>query len=128
MQTAKPVLNEYDALRSVLLCSPEVAFVNAERVKRLWQNLGYTGMPSIDKARAEHRRFAEMLQRHNVETIWLEQKSESLSLDAIYVRDAAVSAPGGLVLCNMGKQAREAEPAALQARAEALDTKIVGRI
>ena len=103
MPTAKPVFNEYDTLRSVLLCSPEVAFVNSERVKRLWQGLGYTGMPSLEKARAEHRRFAEILQRHNVETLWLEAESENLSLDAIYVHDAAVVVPGGLVLCRMGK-------------------------
>jgi N-dimethylarginine dimethylaminohydrolase len=121
------VFNEYGVLRSVLLCSPDVAFVSSERVKRLWQGLGYTGMPSIHKAKAEHRRFSEILQRHDVETLWLES-GDSLSLDAIYVRDAAVVVPGGVVLCNMGKQARETEPAAAQARFEAKGINVVGRI
>ena len=45
-------------------------------------------LPSIHKAKAEHRRFSEILQRYDVETLWLGD-DERLSLDAIYVRDSA---------------------------------------
>ena len=35
---------------------------------------------------------------------------EALTLDAIYVRDAALSTPRGLILCRMGRKTRRAEP------------------
>src|SRR5258708_24308825 len=33
-----------------------------------------------------------------------------LTVDSIYVRDAAIVGPAGVILCNMGKPARRGEP------------------
>jgi N-dimethylarginine dimethylaminohydrolase len=52
----------------------------------------------------------------------------NLTLDALYVRDAAIVAPGGLILCNMGKPARQGEPALHGKVLGAAGVPVLGRI
>ena len=54
--------------------------------------------------------------------------TQSTGLDSIYVRDASVVCEHGVILCNMGKVEREAEPAAQAAAFRSLNIPIRGEI
>lgn len=109
-------LNEYGALRRVALRHARDAFGSAERIAREWQALGYTAEPDFARAVAEYDAFAEAVTEAGAEIDWL-PSGEGLLLDSLYVRDASLVSPRGLVLCNMGKPARAAEPAAAESLA-----------
>jgi len=51
-----------------------------------------------------------------------------LTLDAIYVRDASLVTPRGVILCRMGKPARRQEPAAQGMALTALGLDVAGAI
>jgi N-dimethylarginine dimethylaminohydrolase len=51
-----------------------------------------------------------------------------LTLDSIYVRDASIVTPRGVVLCRMGKPARQDEPAAQRRWFDAVGEPIAGAI
>ena len=52
----------------------------------------------------------------------------SIGLDSIYVRDASIVSPAGIILCSMGKPARIGESAVLSAAYTQLDIPIAGQI
>lgn len=102
-------LTEFGPLRRVALRRPQESFVDQPAIDGQWQALNYTAPPDLARAIAEHDRFAAILKDSGAEIDFL-PADPSLGLDSIYVRDAAIIAPSGLILCNMGKPARAAEP------------------
>ncbi len=102
-------LNEFGPLRRVALRRPQESFIDQPTIDGQWRALNYTAPPDMARAIAEHDRFAAILREAGAEIDFL-PADPSLGLDSIYVRDAAIVAPSGLVLCNMGKPARSAEP------------------
>lgn len=105
------VLNEYGPIRRIALRHAREAFGGPVAAGRQWQGLGWRGAPDFDAAVIEYDRFAGIIAESGAEILYL-PNDESLSLDSIYLRDALIAGPEGSVLCNMGKAAREAEPAA----------------
>lgn len=103
-------LNEFGPLRRVALRRPQESFIDQPAIDGQWRALNYTAPPDMARAIAEHDRLAAILREAGAEIDFL-PADPSLGLDSIYVRDAAIVAPSGLVLCNMGKPARSAEPA-----------------
>ena len=104
-------LNEYGPIRRIALRHAKDAFGSRAAVERQWRELGYKAAPDFDEAVAEYDRFAETIAESGAEIVFL-PGGKGLSLDAIYLRDALLPGPEGLVLCNMGKKAREQEPEA----------------
>jgi len=104
-------LNEYSTLRRVALRHAHDAFAGPAKIAAEWQALGYPTAPDYSRAETEYEAFAACLAEAGVAVDWL-PAGDGLTLDAIYVRDAAVLTPRGLVQCRMGKPARAAEPAA----------------
>ncbi len=104
-------LNEYGPIRRIALRHAKDAFGSRAAVERQWRELGYKAAPDFDQAVAEYDRFAETIAASGAEIVFL-PGGKGLSLDAIYLRDALLPGPEGLVLCNMGKKAREPEPEA----------------
>ncbi len=102
-------LNEFGPLRRVALRRPQESFIDQPAIDGQWRALNYTAPPDMARAIAEHDRLAAILREAGAEIDFL-PADPSLGLDSIYVRDAAIVAPSGLVLCNMGKPARSAEP------------------
>jgi N-dimethylarginine dimethylaminohydrolase len=102
-------LNEYGRLKKVALRRPEQAMISQEKIDAQWRPLNYHTRPELSRAVAEHRRLAELLQGVGAEIVYLPAQ-ESLTMDSLYVRDAATLCARGVVLCNMGKPARSAEP------------------
>lgn len=105
-------LNEVAPIGRVLLKHPRDAWGSQANIRSQWRSLGYTAEPDLERACAEHDAFAEILRRSGAEVSFL-PADDRTGLDSIYVRDAAVVAPGGLVLARMGKELRRGEPEAL---------------
>ncbi len=120
-------LNEYGPLRRVALRHPREAFGGPEAVAASWRELNYLEPPDYGRALADYDRFAETLRAGGAEIDWL-PAAEGLTLDSLYVHDAALSGPHGIVLCNMGKPARTGEPAVMERAFEGLGLPIAGRI
>jgi N-dimethylarginine dimethylaminohydrolase len=120
-------LNEYGALRRVALRHARAAFGGQDVIDGSWRALGYLAPPDYGRALAGYDRFAEILRASGAEIDWL-SAAEGLTLDSLYVHDAAVPGPRGLVLCNMGKPARAREPAVMGQAFEGLGLPIAGRI
>ncbi|TDQ81546.1 N-dimethylarginine dimethylaminohydrolase [Dongia mobilis] len=103
-------LNEFGRLKRLAMRRPAEAFVNDARIDREWQNLNYHYRPDLAKAQAEHDRFAEIIRGIGADILYL-PPADSLTMDSLYVRDAATVSPRGVILANMGKKQREGEPA-----------------
>jgi N-dimethylarginine dimethylaminohydrolase len=121
-------LSEFGRLRSVIVKRPQDAFVDAQTIANQWQRLNFSAAPDLRRAAGEHARFVEILRSTGAD-IHLLPRDPATTLDSIYARDASIVSPRGLILCSMGKPAREAEPAAQQrALAAAPAVAICGRI
>lgn len=123
------MLAEAAPLTRVVVKHARDAFVDARTIAAQWQALNFTEPPDLGRAIDEHDRFVEILRGAGATVDFL-PLDETTTLDSIYARDASIVTPRGMILCSMGKAAREPEPAA-QARAFGeLSTPIpvVGRI
>jgi N-dimethylarginine dimethylaminohydrolase len=109
-------MNEYGRLGRVLLKHPKDAFVDGPTIDAQWRALHFTSAPDLARASDEYDRFVEIL-RSSGTTIDFLPRDPRTTLDSIYVRDAALVSPRGLILCSMGKPQRAAEP---QAQEDAL--------
>lgn len=103
--------SEVGELKRVLVRKPEQGFVSEAKLQSEWKRLGYLECPDFSKAVKEYDTFCSILSQH-AELVLCPQ-DDSLSIDSIYVRDAAILTNGGMILSNMGKPEREAEPAAM---------------
>jgi len=101
--------NEYGRLARVVLRSPRSVFVDPDRIGREWQSLNFTAPPDYRRAIEQFAAFAELVCASGAEVEDL-PGGDGLTMDAIYVRDASIVTPRGIVLCRMGKPARLAEP------------------
>ena len=106
-------LTEYDTLATVLVKHVRDAFVDEPTIAAQWMALNYTAPPDLARASDEHDRFIDLL-RSTGATVRLLPPDPRTTLDSIYVRDASIVSPAGLILCTMGKAARATEPAAQQ--------------
>jgi len=114
-------------LRRLLLKHARDAFVDQAKIDREWARLYYTKPPDFAQAVADYEAFVQLFRRLDVEIHFL-PPDERATLDALYVRDAALVAPEGVILCNMGKADRRAEPAALGAFVQRLGVPVLGSI
>jgi N-dimethylarginine dimethylaminohydrolase len=102
-------MNEYGRIKKVALRRPEQAMVSQQKIDAEWRPLNYHTRPELPRAVTEHQRLAELLEGVGAEIVYLPAQ-ESLTTDSLYVRDAATLCAKGVILCNMGKPARSAEP------------------
>jgi N-dimethylarginine dimethylaminohydrolase len=106
---------EYGRLRRVVVKSPREAVPDAATIARTWRDLNFTAAPDRARAIDEHDRFVALLRESGAEVLALHADADT-TLDSMYVRDASVLAPRGIVPASMGKPLRSTEPAA-QSRA-----------
>ncbi len=118
--------NEYDPLTRVLVRPAGDGFVNSDRVAAEWQGLNFTAPPDVAGAIAQYGGFSSLLERAGARVEIL--GGPGLTLDSIYVRDASIVTPRGVVLCRMGKPARQEEPGAQRRRFDELGVPIAGAI
>jgi N-dimethylarginine dimethylaminohydrolase len=120
-------LNEYGRIESIGLRHARDAFRGPEAIGDQWRTLNYHSAPDYRAAVGEYDAFVEALALDGADVHFLPQ-ADSLTLDAIYVRDSAIPGPRGVILCNMGKPARGGEPAVNGAGLDAQGVAIAGRI
>lgn len=94
-------------LKSVLLRRPDQLMRQASDT---WQALHWGACPDLSAAKAEYDQFVDLIARSGTE-IHFAEDDDSISMDAIYVRDASLVTDAGAVICRMGKGARDPEPA-----------------
>jgi N-dimethylarginine dimethylaminohydrolase len=104
---------EFGRISRMILKRPEDAFVSDLTVARHWRELGYLSRPDYRRAADEYDELVDLLEGFDIDLIFL-SRDDAVGLDSIYVRDAAIWAGDGLILCNMGKGARRTEPKALE--------------
>jgi N-dimethylarginine dimethylaminohydrolase len=124
METAQ---SEVGAITQLLLKHPRDAFRDVAAIERQWRALNFTAPPDLARAIDEYERFTASLADPGTRLHFL-PASGSTGLDSIYVRDASVICDRGVILCCMGKPAREGEPTAQEAALGALGMTILGAI
>jgi N-dimethylarginine dimethylaminohydrolase len=131
--------SETATLRTVLVRHARDAWPDDATVDREWRALGYPARPDLGRAHAESDAFIELLRSLGADVRLARDEPSpdrsafpvprsALSLDSLYVRDAAVVCERGAVLCRMGKPARRDEPAALERALAALHVPVHGHI
>lgn len=115
------------ALQSVLIKTAAEAFINDAHIDAYWQQLNFLSKPNIAKAIDEYNRFEDIFTSRGIEVLYLPQ-DDSVNMDSIYCRDAAIATNAGMILCNMGKPARVNEPAAERKAFEQNGIAVLGEI
>ena len=118
---------EYGALQTVVVKHVRDAFVDEPTIAVQWKALNYTSPPDLARAIDEQDRFIDILRSSGAQ-VHLLPRDPRTTLDSIYVRDASIVSPSGLVLCAMGKAERATEPAAQEHPLAGAGMSIGGRI
>ncbi|MEO6358230.1 MAG: arginine deiminase family protein, partial [Ferruginibacter sp.] len=71
--------------------------------------------------------FEDILKKQGADIFYFPE-DDAVNMDSVYCRDAAVATDAGMILCNMGKEARKQEPLAERKAFEANGFKILGSI
>jgi N-dimethylarginine dimethylaminohydrolase len=103
--------SEVARLTRILVKHPREAFVDVQTIAAQWKALRFTAPPDLGRAIEEHDRLLEILRDAGARIDRL-PRDGATTLDSIYARDASIASPRGMILCRMGKPAREGEPAA----------------
>lgn len=119
--------SEYLPLASVCIRPVSHAFKNKENLSTAWEALNYLGLPNYAEAQQQYQYFRKILEETGAEVLPMPQ-TDGLSLDCLYCRDASIATDWGMILCRMGKPARNAEPADHKAFYEAQGIPILGSI
>jgi arginine deiminase len=115
------------SIKSIVLKHPNDAFVSDEAINRQGQGLNYQNRPDLARAADEYERFVTLLNRFDIDLHFL-PRDESVGLDSLYARDASIVCSKGMIICNMGKAERSAEPAAQEAVFHSMGIPIHGAI
>jgi N-dimethylarginine dimethylaminohydrolase len=108
-------MNEYGRITRIVLKHARDAFVDDRAIDEQWRKLNFTSRPDFGRAITEYDAFARHVEAGGAAIEWL-PRDPGTTLDSIYVRDASLVSPEGIILCSMGKATRTGEPEA-QARA-----------
>jgi len=119
--------NMVDPIRRVLMKHPREAYQNQNSLNDKSPQLNYYGVPNYNKALADYESFTELLTSFGAEVHFL-PSDDSTSPDSVYTHDPCVISNGGIILCNMGKEARLSEPDAVKDYFESIDIPILGQI
>jgi N-dimethylarginine dimethylaminohydrolase len=123
-----PTGGEFGTLRTVLLKPPQAAFRDQTRIDREWRSLGFTSPPDYLASLREYAALIALLDTPMPMEVVLVDPDDTTTLDSIYVRDASIVSPNGVILGRMGKPARDAEPGAQRRACDAWPVRIAGEI
>ena len=119
--------SEVGPIARLLLKHPREAFRDSATIEKEWRRLNFTAPPDLGAAIAEFDGFVSCLHDGRATIDFLPACDET-TLDSVYVRDASIVCDRGVILCRMGKPAREAEPDAQHAAFRALGYPVLGAI
>ncbi len=118
---------EVGKINRLLLKNPKDAWTSQDAIATQWKALNYISEPNLAKAEAEYQDFVELLS-DTISEIEFLPASDLGGLDSLYVRDASIITDVGLILCNMGKPAREDEPGDVHSYISSSDIPVLGQI
>jgi N-dimethylarginine dimethylaminohydrolase len=121
-----PRLSEYGVITRLLVKHAADAFDEAA-IAAQWRDLNFTAPPDRAAAIAESDAFVALLASRGAQIDRL-PRNDAVGLDSIYVRDASIESPKGMILCHMGKPQRRTEPEAQAVTFTASHVPIAGRI
>ncbi len=119
--------SEYGKLKSLYVKRTNDAWVSEDKVNQEWERLRFLGRPNLVKAAAEYSHFEHLLAVAGCQILYL-PADDAVTMDSIYCRDAAIATNAGMILCNMGKEARRPEPQALARIFERDGIRVLGTI
>jgi N-dimethylarginine dimethylaminohydrolase len=119
--------SESGKLTSLFIKKASSAFMNDAHISKHWEALNYLGKPDITKALEEYEAFEQILKDHGAEVLYLPE-DDTVNMDSIYCRDAAIATSKGMIIGNMGKEGRRNEPAAEHRAFEANGIPVLGFI
>lgn len=120
-------MNEYGRISRLLVKHARDAFRDQSDCDAQWRDLNFTGAPDWTRARDNYDAFLKQVSSTGA-TLEFLPPSPRVGLDSIYVRDASIVTPRGMVLCEMGKPQRSTEPAAQAAAFAGMDIPVLGAI
>nr|AWJ66101.1 NG,NG-dimethylarginine dimethylaminohydrolase 1 [uncultured bacterium] len=103
--------SEYLPLDSIYINPVTNAFMGDPKIAAQWKALNYLSPPVYKTALEEYANFDSVLKYHHLDVHYFSD-DKSLSLDALYCRDASIATDHGMIICNMGKAMRSLEPKA----------------
>lgn len=119
--------SEVGKLKSVFIKGASEAFVSDTQLQKNWKGLNYLSQPDFIQAVKEYQDFERLLSESGTDLHYFPQ-NDSVNIDSIYCRDAAIATDHGLIICNMGKPGRSSEPKAEKEAFEMYQMKILGEI
>ena len=119
--------SEVGKLKSVFIKGATEAFVNDQQLQNNWKELNYLSKPDFTQAVKEYLEFEQLLSESGTDLHYFPQ-NDNVNIDSIYCRDAAIATDHGIIICNMGKPGRSAEPKAEKEAFEMYQMKILGEI
>ena len=129
MTTARVLgeLSETGVLTRMIVKHAADAFLGADMIDAQWQDLNFTAAPDFGRAVEQYEHFLALVASQGAELVRLE-RCDDVPIDSIYVRDASLVTPHGVVLCQMGKRQRQTEPRAQGAACRKMGIPIAGEI
>ncbi|MTI10040.1 dimethylarginine dimethylaminohydrolase family protein [Curvivirga aplysinae] len=101
--------NEFGKIERMAIRPAPNAFKSQAQADAEWEDLRFHQNVDVNEAYNEYEAFKKIFTDANIQLDEL-PANDDLTLDAIYVRDAAIIAPNGLILMNMGRVSRNNEP------------------
>ena len=114
-------------IERVLVKHVREAFISPETLRAQWEGLNYSACPDYDKALTEFENFIDLLKRFIPEIHYLPE-NDRVSVDSIYAHDSVIITNSGALLCNMTRDQRRGEPAAMGTFLPQLGIPILGAI
>jgi N-dimethylarginine dimethylaminohydrolase len=122
-------LNEFAPINRLLVKHARDAFQSSAACAAEWRALNFTAAPDFAAAVAQYDGLLETITRAHPEISLVHAPPDArVGLDSIYVRDASLVSPRGIILCRMGKDARRREPDAQGDVCGAHGIPVIGRI
>ena len=119
--------SEFGRIKSLWIKSATAAFKEQSNLNKEWDALNYLACPNYEQAINEYQHFETLVKQDELVLHYFET-SNSVQIDSIYCRDAAIATDFGMVICNMGKAGRINEPKAQMAAFQKAGISILGVI
>ena len=114
-------------LKTVLMKHLEKAYKNEASLKNQWSDLNYLEKPKLSKSIVDYNYFVNLVSKAGT-TVEFLPESDKTGLDSLYTHDPAVVTNRGVILCNMGKDARKGESGAVEDYCNQNGLPILGKI
>lgn len=119
--------SEVGKIESMFIKKVLSAFVDDDHISNNWKQLNYLQRPDLQEAVIEYDKFESVLLNYSSSISYL-PPDDTVNMDSIYCRDAGISTNAGMIICKMGKDARNNEPHALKKACQKTGVNILGEI